>query len=82
LGLVARHMLTAVGSSFVRASIEPSRLISHIKGRTVLSDQQQQWIADADTLFVVSEHPSSDVDASHRGGNPGFIQIVNSTPNS
>jgi len=45
---------------------------------TSLNHEQQQWIVNADTLFVASEHPSSGIDASHRGGNPGFIQIVNS----
>ncbi len=45
---------------------------------TSLSDEQQQWITKADTMFVASEHPSGGIDASHRGGNPGFIQIVNS----
>ena len=44
---------------------------------TDLNAEQQQWIANADTLFVASEHPSSGLDASHRGGNPGFIRIVN-----
>lgn len=44
---------------------------------TVLNSEQQQWIAHADTLFVASEHSGSGVDASHRGGNPGFVQIVN-----
>ena len=42
-----------------------------------LNDEQQQWIAIADTLFVASEHPSRGLDVSHRGGNPGFIQVVN-----
>ena len=44
-----------------------------------LNQDQQQWIANADTLFVASEHPSSGLDASHRGGNPGFIQVINPT---
>jgi hypothetical protein len=43
-----------------------------------LSGDQQQWIRSADTLFVASEHPTSGVDVSHRGGNPGFIQIAGS----
>ena len=43
-----------------------------------LSREQQHWIARADTLFIASEHASSGVDASHRGGNPGFIRIADS----
>ena len=41
-----------------------------------LTESQQDWIAEADTLFVASAHPSRGVDASHRGGHPGFIQVV------
>lgn len=41
---------------------------------TSLNDAQQEWIASADTLFVASMHPVHGVDASHRGGRPGFVQ--------
>ncbi len=33
----------------------------------------------ADTAFVGSLHPARGVDASHRGGVPGFIQVVDAT---
>lgn len=45
---------------------------------TTLTDEQKQWISRADTLFVASEHPTGGLDASHRGGNPGFIQVLDS----
>lgn len=32
-------------------------------------------VRSADTLFVASSHPGAGADASHRGGNPGFVQI-------
>lgn len=41
-----------------------------------LTDQHQQWIAAADTFFIASSHPTGGVDASHRGGPPGFVQIL------
>jgi uncharacterized protein len=41
-----------------------------------LTTKQQEWIRSADTLFVASAHPIRGVDISHRGGNPGFIQIL------
>lgn len=44
-----------------------------------LNDDQCEWIAKADTFFVASRHPSGSIDASHRGGNPGFIQVVDAT---
>jgi len=40
-----------------------------------LSGDQRQWIARADTLFIASAHPQHGADASHRGGNPGFVHV-------
>ena len=37
---------------------------------------QRTIIAQADTFFVASVHPKRGVDASHRGGIPGFVTIV------
>lgn len=34
-----------------------------------------QWIRSADTFFVASAHPTHGLDASHRGGRPGFAQV-------
>jgi uncharacterized protein len=42
-----------------------------------LTSEHQHWITSADTLFVASAHPNRGVDTSHRGGNPGFVQILN-----
>ncbi|MDJ0643032.1 MAG: pyridoxamine 5'-phosphate oxidase family protein [Erythrobacter sp.] len=47
-----------------------------------LSAEQMMRIAKSDTMFIGSGHrgepdaPSSGYDASHRGGEPGFIQVV------
>lgn len=38
-----------------------------------LSESQKEWIRNADTFFIATTHPSGGADASHRGGNPGFI---------
>lgn len=38
--------------------------------------EQQGWIESADTLFVASAHPTRGVDVSHRGGNPGFVRML------
>jgi len=40
-----------------------------------LDDEQRQWIARADTFFIASRHPDVGADASHRGGNPGFVHV-------
>ena len=42
----------------------------------VLGQAQHAIITQADTFFVASAHPERGVDASHRGGNPGFVTIV------
>jgi hypothetical protein len=43
---------------------------------TVLNDEQMQLINAADTFFVASANPGQGVDVSHRGGNPGFVQVL------
>ncbi|MDD7912128.1 pyridoxamine 5'-phosphate oxidase family protein [Pseudovibrio exalbescens] len=48
-----------------------------------LSERQQAWIAGTDTFFIGSghvgeeTHPSAGLDASHRGGAPGFVEVLN-----
>ncbi len=50
-----------------------------------LSPSQQEWVASADTFFIASGHrgdgesPAYGMDASHRGGDPGFVQVVSET---
>ena len=41
-----------------------------------LSPQQQQFIQQADTFFIASCHPQGGADASHRGGYPGFVRVL------
>jgi predicted pyridoxine 5'-phosphate oxidase superfamily flavin-nucleotide-binding protein len=43
-----------------------------------LTDDQRRWIAGADTFFVGTYAPGHGVDASHRGGNPGFVTVAGS----
>ncbi|MGB5777357.1 MAG: pyridoxamine 5'-phosphate oxidase family protein [Sedimenticolaceae bacterium] len=55
------------------ASKDPSR--ASRQGRT-LDTRQRAWITLADTLFVASCHPEHGADASHRGGQPGFVEAI------
>jgi hypothetical protein len=48
----------------------------HRQGRQ-LDAARQAWIESADTFFVASAHPEQGVDASHRGGYPGFVKVLN-----
>lgn len=41
-----------------------------------LSSAQQQRLARADTFFVASCHAARGLDASHRGGAPGFVEVL------
>lgn len=43
---------------------------------THLGPSQVAFIRRADTFFVASAHPRRGVDASHRGGNPGFVEVL------
>jgi len=46
-----------------------------------LTAHQKQWITDADTFFIASgyrgegDSPKFGMDASHRGGDPGFVHV-------
>lgn len=51
------------------------------QGETRLTADQCQWINNADTFFIASgyrgegESPTFGMDASHRGGEPGFVRV-------
>jgi predicted pyridoxine 5'-phosphate oxidase superfamily flavin-nucleotide-binding protein len=40
-----------------------------------LTDRQRDWLRAADTFFIVTAAPGEGVDASHRGGMPGFVRV-------
>lgn len=58
----------------VPALVIPAAEPSSTRGQE-LTGSQKQWIAAADTFFFASANPAGGLDASHRGGNPGFIHI-------
>lgn len=51
--------------------------------RRRLTPSQSDWIASADTFFIATGYRGEDessaygMDASHRGGGPGFVQVAN-----
>lgn len=49
-----------------------------LQTRLALNETDQTWLTQADTFFIASVHPDNGADASHRGGYPGFIQVVDS----
>ncbi|MGB3632894.1 MAG: pyridoxamine 5'-phosphate oxidase family protein [Rubrobacteraceae bacterium] len=42
----------------------------------VLSEDQRRKISEADTFFIASFHTQTGADASHRGGFPGFVKVM------
>ncbi|WP_062048996.1 pyridoxamine 5'-phosphate oxidase family protein [Bacillus sp. JCM 19034] len=46
-------------------------------GGKKLSDHQKEWIGNADTFFLSSSNSEGKTDVSHRGGHPGFIEVMN-----
>jgi predicted pyridoxine 5'-phosphate oxidase superfamily flavin-nucleotide-binding protein len=43
---------------------------------TKLSAQDRDQILRADTFFIATEHPDAGADVSHKGGNPGFVKVL------
>jgi len=47
----------------------------NVRRAGALTDEQRRSISRADTFFVASAHPTGGADASHRGGQPGFVRF-------
>jgi predicted pyridoxine 5'-phosphate oxidase superfamily flavin-nucleotide-binding protein len=45
---------------------------------TQLDDAARALIGRCDTAFIASQHPERGMDASHRGGDPGFAAVLDS----
>lgn len=58
-----------------RPEKDASRLLKSAERNKALSQLQQDWIAQADTFYIGSMNDKGEMDASHRGGNPGFIHV-------
>ncbi|MFZ0679196.1 pyridoxamine 5'-phosphate oxidase family protein [Candidatus Binatus sp.] len=43
---------------------------------TELSTSHQELISRADTFFIATDNPERGADVSHKGGNPGFVRII------
>jgi predicted pyridoxine 5'-phosphate oxidase superfamily flavin-nucleotide-binding protein len=65
---IQRRHITYIGNT--------SSCLSSLREGQLFEPDQQAFIASADTFFIASVHPTRGVDASHRGGNPGFIRIL------
>ena len=48
--------------------------VAAVESGTNLTQAALDWIGRSDTAFVASAHPDGRLDASHRGGKPGFVR--------
>jgi predicted pyridoxine 5'-phosphate oxidase superfamily flavin-nucleotide-binding protein len=64
---IQRRELTLAAPTF------PAKLLSE---GTQLTRSQQHLVAHVDTALVASVHPERGADVSHRGGEPGFIRVL------
>ncbi|MFI9149683.1 pyridoxamine 5'-phosphate oxidase family protein [Streptomyces sp. NPDC053367] len=53
----------------------PDRTPGRARSGTELTPAQQDFVAKADTFFLATVHGGG-ADASHRGGNPGFVEVA------
>jgi predicted pyridoxine 5'-phosphate oxidase superfamily flavin-nucleotide-binding protein len=60
---------------YATAPVQPR---SAQRGRR-LTTRQQQFIARADTFFIATADGAGNADASHRGGDPGFLRPLSAT---
>ncbi|WP_396446389.1 pyridoxamine 5'-phosphate oxidase family protein [Actinomadura sp.] len=58
---------------------DPSESPGRPQRSRALTGHQQRWIAGADTFFIATSDRDGNADASHRGGNPGFVEVVSPT---
>jgi hypothetical protein len=61
----------------VRTVATGTPMNSEINRGKMLGPEQQNLLTRGDVLFISTAHPTKGADASHRGGNPGFIEVLN-----
>ena len=59
------------------AGVSEEQVMHIVQRESALTEQQQHLISQADTFFIASHHPEGGADASHRGGSPGFVRVMN-----
>jgi uncharacterized protein len=67
-----------IQTRYLQTSIAPPLPPPTAQARIHLTDSDRHWITNTDTFFIATAHPESGADASHRGGNPGFVQVLSS----
>ena len=63
----------------IMGSDRPASLNPSADPAETLIDRRRSWIEKSDTFFLATAHPESGLDASHRGGKPGFVRVEDDT---
>jgi len=61
---------------FIKTTKEVKVETSEHKKGTTLNELEKEWITKAHTFFIATQNNKGDIETSHRGGNPGFIEIL------
>ncbi|MFC5452386.1 pyridoxamine 5'-phosphate oxidase family protein [Paenibacillus aestuarii] len=63
-----------------KRSFQPkeNRLLKSKHQSEELNRTQEEWISKADTFYIGSVNNRGEMDASHRGGNQGFVHVIDS----
>lgn len=72
--IAERHPLASVGPEPVSGA-NPQEPAARTSTGAELTAAQAETIRAADTFFIGTSHPDGPADASHRGGNPGFVLV-------
>jgi predicted pyridoxine 5'-phosphate oxidase superfamily flavin-nucleotide-binding protein len=60
----------------IPAGVAPPSGATVPRRSAALTAGQRRLVASADTFFIASAHPAGGADASHRGGPPGFVRVL------
>ena len=55
---------------------EPQAADKNGRAATTLTASEQAQISHADTFFIATDNPEHGADVSHKGGNPGFVRVL------
>ena len=56
---------------------EDSKIVSaEYQNGTTLDKPEKEWIIGAHTFFIGTQTKKGDIESSHRGGDPGFVEIL------
>lgn len=54
----------------------PKEILPRSESGTTLGTLEKDWIVGAHTFFISTQTKKGDIESSHRGGEPGFIEIL------